>query len=291
MTVNRPARFISRLALSVALGALATVLVPQACAAANLVNFSIGTAYGHADVTAPTAELFYSPLIGPGGIDLGHSAYQVMLGMRMLPMLGFEMDYLDLGTVSGSPGSFSGSAIRAKVTQKGEAAFAVIYLPLPVINLYLKAGFARLTSDLRGTFAGTTCPPGVACLVRRHKALSAPRPSRRRSAAACNGHTATGAYAPSTSDLQPSARIPIWCRSASSGRSSRIVSSDRGESARPRGVPDHRRHSARLARDAPVVAARARDRLDVGVLRTTRERPCRASDSTLPSRDADARAR
>ncbi len=107
MTVNRPARFISRLALSVALGALATVLVPQACAAANLVNFSIGTAYGHADVTAPTAELFYSPLIGPGGIDLGHSAYQVMLGMRMLPMLGFEMDYLDLGTVSGSPGSFS----------------------------------------------------------------------------------------------------------------------------------------------------------------------------------------
>ena len=165
MTVNRPARFISRLALSVALGALATVLVPQACAAANLVNFSIGTAYGHADVTAPTAELFYSPLIGPGGIDLGHSAYQVMLGMRMLPMLGFEMDYLDLGTVSGSPGSFSGSAIRAKVTQKGEAAFAVIYLPVPVINLYLKAGFARLTSDLRGTFAGTTCPPGVACLL------------------------------------------------------------------------------------------------------------------------------
>ena len=80
-------------------------------------------------------------------------------------MLGFELDYLDLGTVSGSPGSFSGSAIRAKVTQKGEAAFAVIYLPVPVINLYLKAGVARLSSDLRGTFAATTCPPGVACFV------------------------------------------------------------------------------------------------------------------------------
>ena len=34
-----------------------------------------------------------------------------------------------------------------------------------MINLYLKAGVARLSSDLRGTFAATTCPPGVACFV------------------------------------------------------------------------------------------------------------------------------
>ena len=165
MTANRPARFFSRLVFSAALGALATVLEPQACAAANLVNFYIGAAYGHADVTAPTAELFHSRVISPGGIDLGHSAYQVMLGMRVLPMLGFEVDYLDLGRVSGSPGSFYGSAIRANVAQRGEAAFAVIYLPVPVISLYLKAGVARLTSDVQGTFAGTTCPPGVFCFA------------------------------------------------------------------------------------------------------------------------------
>ncbi len=165
MTANRRARFFSRLALSVTLGALSTALVPPACAAANLVSFYIGGAYGHADVTAPTAELFHSRVISPGGIDLGHSAYQIMLGMRVLPLLGFEMDYLDLGTVSGSPGSFYGSAIRAKVTQRGEAAFAVIYLPVPVVKLYLKAGVARLTSEVHGTFAGTTCPAGVFCFV------------------------------------------------------------------------------------------------------------------------------
>lgn len=165
MTANRLARFVSRFALSVTLGALSTALLPRACAAANLVSFYIGAAYGHADVTAPTAELFHSRLISPGGIDLGHSAYQVMLGMRVLPMLGFELDYLDLGTVSGSPGSFYRSAIRAQVTQKGAAAFAVVYLPVPVISLYLKAGVARLSSEVRGTFAGTTCPPGVLCFA------------------------------------------------------------------------------------------------------------------------------
>jgi hypothetical protein len=165
MTANWLARFFSRLALSVTLGALSTALVPQACAAANLVSFYIGGAYGHADVTAPTAELFHSRIISPGGIDLGHAAYQVMLGMRVLPMLGFEIDYLDLGTVSGSPGSFYGSAIRAQITQRGEAAFAVIDLPVPIIKVYLKAGVARLTSEMRGTFAGTTCPAGVACFA------------------------------------------------------------------------------------------------------------------------------
>jgi hypothetical protein len=30
-----------------------------------------------------------------------------MLGVRLLPMLGFELDYFDLGKVSGAPARFT----------------------------------------------------------------------------------------------------------------------------------------------------------------------------------------
>jgi opacity protein-like surface antigen len=41
---------------------------------------------------------------------------------------------------------------------KGTAAFAVLYLPVPVVDVYFKAGVAQLRTDIRATFPGVgTC--------------------------------------------------------------------------------------------------------------------------------------
>jgi opacity protein-like surface antigen len=48
---------------------------------------------------------------------------------------------------------------------KGAAAFGVLYLPVPLIDVFVKAGVARLQSTLRGSGTATNCPPGAQCLI------------------------------------------------------------------------------------------------------------------------------
>ena len=62
--------------------------------------------------------------------------------------------------VPGVPGS---AVTHEQVSQKGEAVFAMLYLPVPVIDVYVKAGVTRFTTDMRATYAPIgvgTCPVG-----------------------------------------------------------------------------------------------------------------------------------
>jgi hypothetical protein len=63
----------------------------------------------------------------------------------------------------GSSLSASFSVTRARISQHGEATFAVPYLPVPIVDFYVKAGVARISGDLSASVAGTACPPGVFC--------------------------------------------------------------------------------------------------------------------------------
>jgi hypothetical protein len=78
------------------------------------------------------------------------TAFSVMLGVRPISLLGAEIDYIDLGKPSGS---LWGNP--ADISMKGEAAFGVLYLPVPIVDVYLKAGVARLES----TVNGSVCTP------------------------------------------------------------------------------------------------------------------------------------
>lgn len=150
----------------VLLFALTLLANPRARAATNLFNLYIGGSYGHADIRAQDRNLVAAaPVPGSlGPFDLGHSAYQLTAGVRGLELLGAEVDYFDLGSGGATPSwSGLGSVTSAHVSQKGEAAFAVLYLPVPVIDVYLKAGVARLKTDLSASVAGSTCPPGTFC--------------------------------------------------------------------------------------------------------------------------------
>lgn len=114
--------------------------------ASDPLGLYVGAAYGQAHIRAQLDHLPPGGTYSLGGFDVTHSAYQAMLGIRPLSFLGAEISYVDFGRgSSGVPGGSSPTA--ARVSQKGEGAFALLYLPVPVVDAYVKAGLARITTD------------------------------------------------------------------------------------------------------------------------------------------------
>ena len=157
---------IARRAATALLFAATLTVLPQAHAATNLFNMYVGAAYARSNLRARDS----SPLpFGGGGplnsFDRSDSGYQFSLGVRGLEMLGAEVDYFDLGSGSVSNlatvGGTAGVVSSANVGQKGEAAFAMLYLPVPIVDIYLKAGVDRINSNLSASYL----PPGVFCGV------------------------------------------------------------------------------------------------------------------------------
>src|SRR5437773_6054170 len=68
-----------------------------------------------------------------------HSAFKLIVGFRPLSLIGAEIAYMDFGHPgkSFSPGSTTTSA---DVKMSGAAAFGMLYLPVPVVSVYAKAG-------------------------------------------------------------------------------------------------------------------------------------------------------
>ena len=138
---------------------------PPRAYASNLFNVYAGAAYLRSNLRGKDSDP--TPFSGSGPLnafDRSASGYQFTLGARGLQFLGAEIDYFDLGSgsvsnpypLAGNPGIVSG----ARLAQKGEAAFALLYLPVPVIDVYLKAGVDRMTSDLGAQFT-----PQSACAL------------------------------------------------------------------------------------------------------------------------------
>lgn len=143
----------------------ALLLVPAVAAHAstNLLDFYVGAAVGHARLRARDSTLISVNSLG--SFDRGAFAYQVMAGVRGLYMFGAEVDYFDLGGHRASPALLGpGTLTDARISQKGEAAFALLYLPVPVINFYLKAGIARITTHLSASTNYTGCAPPLQCV-------------------------------------------------------------------------------------------------------------------------------
>lgn len=159
-TTNRPSRL--RFIFLAALVTVALATLPRAQAATNLLKGYIGASVGHADLRTTDSGLFGSA--GSGTFELGHTGYQLSAGVRALGVLGAEVDYFDLGS-GGASASWSGAGTlsNSHLSQRGEAAFAMLYLPLPFIDIYVKAGAARLRTELSATLTTPSCPPGFAC--------------------------------------------------------------------------------------------------------------------------------
>lgn len=119
--------------------ALAGMSAP-ALAADN--GFYVGGSVGQANIEADLGNV--------ADFDEDETAFKVFAGVRPLDLLAFEVAYVDFGSPSRSVGP-----VTTNAEVKGAAAFGMLYvpLPLPIVDLYGKVGFARLDTTINsGSF-------------------------------------------------------------------------------------------------------------------------------------------
>ncbi len=129
--------------------------VPPNAHAEELLGLYVGGAIGQAQVEANVPSI--------GEFKENHSAFKVIAGIRPISLVGAELSYIDFGHPRGR---FNGFPSNANVSEKGADAFAVLYLPVPVVDVFVKAGLARLQSTANGVRLGagacTTTDPNCA---------------------------------------------------------------------------------------------------------------------------------
>jgi hypothetical protein len=116
--------------------------------AGDLLGLYVGGAVGQARVDAN------APYVGD--FRETHAAFKVMGGLRPISLVGAELAYIGFG----HPRRLNG-AISTDVTMTGVAALGILYVPVPIVDVYAKAGLARLQSTVTTSIG---CPPGVFCI-------------------------------------------------------------------------------------------------------------------------------
>jgi|SRR5579883_1924746 len=146
---------------------LGAVTVAQA---ADPLGLYVGAGYGQAHIRVRPGVVIPGTSDRLGDLDSTHSAFKAIIGVRPLSLIGAEVSYMDFGKVSTVAGqqlpASPGVAVIANseaASQRGEAAFALLYLPVPVIDAYVKAGLSRITTEYNVAY--TALRPGVGTCV------------------------------------------------------------------------------------------------------------------------------
>lgn len=84
-----------------------------------------------------------------GNFDLDDTGYKLIAGFRPLDVFAVELNYMDLGRDSTTIGA---AAFKAEATAL--AGFGMLMLPLPLVDLYVKAGVASW--EAKGTLSSVT---------------------------------------------------------------------------------------------------------------------------------------
>lgn len=80
--------------------------------------------------------------VGLDNFDGDDTGYKLIAGFRVFKMLGFEANYVDLGSAKDNV-----SGVNVKADTKGLDAFAVGYLPIPVVDIFAKVGVISWDQD------------------------------------------------------------------------------------------------------------------------------------------------
>jgi opacity protein-like surface antigen len=123
-----------RVAALSAMGALALASAPAQAQVPGL-DFYIGGGLGQSDIGLSASEL------ATVDFDAKDMAWKLFGGLRVASVFGAELGYIDFGKPEGED---------AEVRYKGLAAFGMFYipLPLPVLDIFAKAGLARVDADI-----------------------------------------------------------------------------------------------------------------------------------------------
>jgi opacity protein-like surface antigen len=132
---NNTDRFVARHAMA-ALLAAGTLALAAAPAQAQVPGVD---AYLGVGVGVSTADISATDLDVPE-FDKKDTGWKAFVGLRA-SVIGAELEYIDFGKPNGD---------TAAVKYKGLAAFGMFYapLPLPFVDVYAKAGIARVDADL-----------------------------------------------------------------------------------------------------------------------------------------------
>jgi opacity protein-like surface antigen len=136
-------------------------LASTMASADNLLGFYAGVGLGESTVRSDEGYGY-----GRGGYDFNHYynddhhfGWKAIAGIRPIPFLGAEVEYIDFGH-PGSDGYNYGNYQNYGPDShpRAIAAFGVghIPLPLPFLDVYAKAGAARLHTNVNG-FDGPNC--------------------------------------------------------------------------------------------------------------------------------------
>jgi len=112
-------------------------LVSTAAFAADPFGFYIGAGVGQAHVKADDGP---NGRLGFNHTDTGWDAFA---GLRPLPFVGAELQYIDFGNPNAREGSYQVSSLA-----RAPAAFVTGTVPLPFVDLYAKAGLGRLHTTI-----------------------------------------------------------------------------------------------------------------------------------------------
>jgi OmpA-OmpF porin, OOP family len=141
---------------------LPAIIAVCACAASTRaladdpVGFYLGAGVGYSTVRSD------DPAYGlPGYFNDHQTAWKVIGGIRPLPIVGAEVEYIDFGHPDHDYGANGFANYGLDSHPRAAALFGVGYLPLPVpfFDVFAKAGIARLQTDVT-TF---TCAPSSTC--------------------------------------------------------------------------------------------------------------------------------
>jgi opacity protein-like surface antigen len=127
----------------------------------NPVGLYIGGGVGESHVRSDTSA--FSNL---NGFLENHTGWKALVGVRPISLLGAEFEYTDFG----HPGEQSigpvppGFIYNVDVSQKATSLFGLVYWPLPVpfFDLYGKAGFSRLETNINASWR---CVAPVTCVA------------------------------------------------------------------------------------------------------------------------------
>jgi opacity protein-like surface antigen len=130
------------------------LLASASSGAADLLEFYVGAGVGQSTLR----QDYYQ-------IDTHVTGWKAVAGWRPLDLFGAEVEYADFGnkdvTYVGNT-----SATQVSTDAHATAAFALLYLPVPVpwFDLYAKAGPARVQSNTSVTFTPfLVCPAPASC--------------------------------------------------------------------------------------------------------------------------------
>lgn len=120
--------------------------------ASDLLGFYVGAGATRSEIKA---ELPASQVTGAALSD-NDTGWKGLVGIRALSLFGAELEYVDLGSASFS----SSNGVRLDADLKSTALFGLFWLPIPApfVDVYAKAGYARLSGSFSGRGAGGVCP-------------------------------------------------------------------------------------------------------------------------------------